>query len=100
MYRVLRIHANELSALDLVYDDIVEGRKKDLIKTAGGKYIAPQPIESRLKACPLILNAVVVGEAHKFPAALIVPAPRATREQIQAEVDARWERLLKGCGTA
>jgi long-chain acyl-CoA synthetase len=66
----------------------ITDRKKDLIKTAGGKYIAPQPIENRLKASPLILNAVVVGESRKFPAALIVPAPRATPEQIQAEVDA------------
>ena len=66
----------------------ITDRKKDLIKTAGGKYIAPQPIENRLKASSLILNAVVVGESRKFPAALIVPAPRATPEQIQAEVDA------------
>ncbi len=66
----------------------ITDRKKDLIKTAGGKYIAPQPIENRLKASPRILNAVVVGESRKFPAALIVPAPGATREQVQAEVDA------------
>lgn len=65
----------------------ITGRKKELLKTAGGKYIAPQPIEGRLKTDPHILNAVIVGDGRKFPAALIVPAPGTTREQIQAAVD-------------
>ena len=51
------------------------GRKKDLIITAGGKNIAPQPIETAIASHPLVSTAVVVGEAHKFPAALIVPDP-------------------------
>jgi long-chain acyl-CoA synthetase len=51
----------------------VTDRKKDLFKTAAGKFVAPQPIENMLKASPLILNAVLVGDAHKFIAALIVP---------------------------
>lgn len=62
-------------------------RKKDLLKTAGGKYIAPQPIETRLRADPRILNAVVVGEARKYPVALIVPAPGVPPDQIQAVLD-------------
>jgi long-chain acyl-CoA synthetase len=51
----------------------VTDRKKDLFKTAAGKFVAPQPIENSLKVSPLILNAVLVGDAHKFIAALIVP---------------------------
>jgi long-chain acyl-CoA synthetase len=51
----------------------VTDRKKDLFKTAAGKFVAPQPIENILKVSPLILNAVLVGDARKFIAALIVP---------------------------
>jgi long-chain acyl-CoA synthetase len=51
----------------------ITDRKKDLIKTAGGKFVAPQPIENLLKSCPYILNAVVVGDRRKFVSALIVP---------------------------
>jgi long-chain acyl-CoA synthetase len=51
----------------------VTDRKKDLFKTAAGKFVAPQPIENQLKASPLILNAVLVGDRHKFISALVVP---------------------------
>ena len=51
----------------------VTDRKKDLFKTAAGKFVAPQPIENTLKLSPLILNAALVGDARKFIAALIVP---------------------------
>jgi long-chain acyl-CoA synthetase len=51
----------------------VTDRKKDLLKTSGGKFIAPQPIESSLKHHPLIAEAVVVGDKRKFPAVLFFP---------------------------
>jgi long-chain acyl-CoA synthetase len=51
----------------------VTDRKKDLIKTSGGKFIAPQPLENALKHNPLIAEAVVLGEKRKFPAVLIAP---------------------------
>ena len=51
----------------------ITDRKKDLLKTAGGKFVAPQPIESALKTSPLILNAAVLGDRRKFIIALIVP---------------------------
>jgi long-chain acyl-CoA synthetase len=51
----------------------ITDRKKDLIKTAAGKFVAPQPIENALKTSPYILNTMVVGDKRKFIAALIVP---------------------------
>jgi long-chain acyl-CoA synthetase len=51
----------------------ITDRKKDLIKTSGGKFIAPQPIENSLKLNPLIGTAVVFGDRRKFPAVLIAP---------------------------
>jgi long-chain acyl-CoA synthetase len=51
----------------------VTDRKKDLFKTAAGKFVAPQPIEGLLKTSPLISNAALVGDKRKFISALIVP---------------------------
>jgi long-chain acyl-CoA synthetase len=51
----------------------ITDRKKDLIKTSGGKFIAPQPIENSLKHNSLIAEAVVLGEKRKFPSVLISP---------------------------
>ena len=51
----------------------VTDRKKDLIKTSGGKFIAPQPIENSLKLNPLIGTVIVLGDRRKFPAVLISP---------------------------
>jgi len=53
----------------------ITDRKKDLLKTAAGKFVAPQPIENALKTSPYILNAMVVGDRRKFIVALIVPNP-------------------------
>jgi len=53
----------------------ITDRKKDLIKTAAGKFVAPQPIENALRTSRFILNAVVVGDKRKFISALIVPNP-------------------------
>ncbi len=51
----------------------VTDRKKDLIKTSGGKFIAPQPIENSLKLNALIGTAAVLGDRRKFPAVLVSP---------------------------
>jgi long-chain acyl-CoA synthetase len=52
---------------------IITDRKKELLKTAGGKLVAPAPIENALKTSPYIQNAAVVGDKRRFIAALIVP---------------------------
>lgn len=51
----------------------ITDRKKEIFKTAGGKYVAPQVIENRFKESPLIEQVMVLGENRKFPSALIVP---------------------------
>lgn len=51
----------------------VTDRMKELLKTAGGKFVAPAPIENLLKTSPLITNAFVVGDQRKFVSVLIVP---------------------------
>jgi len=52
---------------------VITDRKKDLIKTSGGKYIAPQLLESLIKSSRFVSQVVVVGNARKFASALIVP---------------------------
>jgi len=51
----------------------ITDRKKELFKTSGGKYIAPQPIEQLIKGSRFVNQVVLVGNGRKFPAALIVP---------------------------
>ncbi len=51
----------------------ITDRKKELLKTSGGKLIAPQPIENKLKAFLFVGQAAVVGDKHKFLSALISP---------------------------
>ena len=51
----------------------ITDRKKELLKTSGGKLIAPQPIENKLKANSLVSNGAIVGDKHKFACVLISP---------------------------
>ncbi len=51
----------------------ITDRKKELLKTSGGKLIAPQPIENRLKASTFVGQAALVGDKHKFASVLISP---------------------------
>jgi long-chain acyl-CoA synthetase len=59
----------------------ITDRKKALFKTAGGKYIAPQPIEFTLMSDPLIDRAVIVGESRPYVTALIVPDWAAAKQR-------------------
>lgn len=51
----------------------ITDRKKEMLKTSGGKMVAPQPIENKLKNNLLVANAALVGDRHKFCCALIAP---------------------------
>jgi long-chain acyl-CoA synthetase len=64
---------------------VITDRKKDLLKTAGGKFVAPQPIENLLKTSPYILNACILGDRRKFVGALIVPNFEALRARARQE---------------
>lgn len=58
----------------------ITDRKKELFKTSGGKFVAPQPIENKFKESPFIEQIMVVGEDRKFTGALIVPSfPQLSR---------------------
>ena len=59
----------------------ITDRKKEMFKTSGGKYVAPQLIENRLKSSRLVEQVIVIGEYRKFPAALIVPNFDALQER-------------------
>lgn len=77
-------HTGDIGFLD---DDgflTITDRKKDIIVTAGGKNIAPQPIESLLKTNKYIAQAVVIGDRRKFISAVIV----ANMEKVRAFADA------------
>jgi len=63
----------------------ITDRKKDLLKTAAGKFVAPQPIENALKTSRFILNAMVVGDQRKFVVALIVINPATVASKLAEE---------------
>jgi long-chain acyl-CoA synthetase len=58
----------------------ITDRKKEVFKTAGGKYVAPQTLENKFKESKYIEQIIVIGENRRFPAALIVPSFEALQE--------------------
>ena len=103
------LHTGDIGRIDADGYVSITDRKKDLIVTSGGKNIAPQPIQMRLKSSPLVSDAIIIGDRRKFAAALIVPnfvaieaslrehgAPSGTREQLVArpDVQALFQRVL------
>ena len=93
----------------------ITDRKKEIFKTSGGKYVAPQLVENKLKESSLIEQAVVVGEGQKFPSALLIPefsvlkdwctrngivysddASMVKNEKVKAKFDEEVKELMKG----
>ncbi len=77
----------------------ITDRKKELLKTSLGKYVAPAPIESRLKEDPLIEQAMVVGDGLKFVSALLVPAEEPLRTRC-LRAGLGWSSLREMVGRA
>jgi len=115
-------HTGDLGEMDEDGFLKITGRKKELFKTSGGKYVAPQLLENRLKQSRFIEQVMVIGEGQKMPAALIQPEFEFVRswaerheielgddedvvrnpqviERIQQEIDkaneefAKWEKV-------
>ncbi|GAB2838205.1 AMP-dependent synthetase/ligase [Ferruginibacter profundus] len=61
----------------------ITDRKKELFKTSGGKYVAPQPIENKMKESPFVEQMMIVGAEQKFVGALIVPSVPNLKEWMQ-----------------
>jgi long-chain acyl-CoA synthetase len=75
----LWFHTGDIGTIDQEGYIRITDRKKDLIKTSLGKYIAPQLIENKIRSIPMVEQVIVIGNARKFPSALIVPAFDALR---------------------
>ncbi len=67
-------HTGDIGELDADGFLRITDRKKEMFKTAGGKYVAPQALENKYMESTFIAQVMVIGENQRFPAALIVPA--------------------------
>lgn len=67
-------HTGDIGTIDQDNFLKITDRKKEIFKTSGGKYVAPVPIENRMKESPLIEQMMVIGAERKFTSALIVPS--------------------------
>ncbi len=72
----------------------ITDRKKELLKTSGGKYVAPAPIESKFKEDFLIEQMMVVGDKQKFVSALIVPAEESLKDWCKSN-GVEWTSLAE-----
>ena len=74
----------------------ITDRKKELLKTSGGKYVAPAPIENKFKEDFLIEHMMVVGEKRKFVSAVLVPAEEALQDWCKQN-DVPFNSLTEAC---
>ncbi len=102
------LHSGDLGAFDADGFLWITGRKKDIIITAGGKNVAPRPLEAALKNHPLVSEVVLIGDRRKFLSALVtldeettaafievhgISTPPYESEQIIKELDAAVTEL-------
>ena len=73
-------HTGDIGELDSENFLKITDRKKEMFKTSGGKYVAPQVIENQMKQSRFIAELMVIGEGEKMPAALIQPDFEFVRE--------------------
>ena len=78
-------HTGDLGSLDADGFLRITGRKKELIKTSGGKFVAPVKIEARLKAHPIVQEAVVIGDGRNYCTALFALDPELLGELARRE---------------
>ncbi|HEY0137568.1 MAG TPA: long-chain fatty acid--CoA ligase, partial [Nannocystis sp.] len=103
-------HTGDIGELDPDGHLRITDRKKDLIKTSGGKYVAPQKIEALLKTKPILSEAVVIGDNRKYCVALVTVdkeklaawaertgnSPDLQGEAVQKEVQSYLDEANKG----
>lgn len=103
-------HTGDIGEFDEDMHLRITDRKKDLIKTSGGKYVAPQKIEALLKTKPILSEAVVIGDGRKYCVALVTVdkeklaawaertgnAPDLGGEAVQREVQSYLDAVNQG----
>jgi long-chain acyl-CoA synthetase len=103
-------HTGDLGSVDSDGFVKITGRKKELIKTSGGKYVAPAKIEGRLKGLPMIQEAVVVGDTRNYCVVLLAIDPEGLEDfasqngckndqddpQVRATIDAHLAKVNGG----
>ena len=77
------LHTGDIGTLEEGRFLKITDRKKELFKTSGGKYVAPGPIENKLKELDVIEQAMIVGAEQKYVAALIVPGQEALKSWLE-----------------
>src|SRR5207253_6342628 len=78
-------HTGDIGEIDVEGFLRITDRKKDLIKTSGGKYVSPQNVENLLKTQPYISQAVLIGDNRKYCVALITLDPDEIRRWAKNE---------------
>jgi long-chain acyl-CoA synthetase len=88
------LHTGDLAEVTAAGTIRIRGRKKEILKTSGGKMIAPLPLEEKLRAAPFISQVCVVGDGRKYLSALITlsefaraESPESAQAQIKIAVD-------------